>query len=177
MSDRLHHHGVRWRFRGFPIFDDEYPYEQIGVTTEDEWKWTDLTPDEQADLKAQADALVAESTRRTPDQPITLDFATGWVLSQHGVTCFHRWRYTNDPRGVPFMKDCAICMVSMPLPGSVHKVGDRWMRLSDPPPRTVSVVREADHPARYVNDPDPSPLGAALPIDEYRWNGRGYEPA
>lgn len=159
----------------WPIYDDEYPYEQIGVVTEAKWEWADLTPEERTKLHTDATLLVMQSAERTPDDPITDDFALAYTLSHHGIACFHRWRYTNDPRGVPFMRDCSMCMTSEPLPGEVYKVGDRWMRLSVPPPPMVCIPRPV--PVQYVAYDDPSPFGAAPPVDEYRWNGRAYEPA
>lgn len=174
MSDRLRRHGVRWRMArlGWPIYSDEWPYEQIGVVTEDEWKWDDLTPEEQSKLNDDAALLAIESGERTPDSPITFDFAMGYTLSDSGIACFHRWSFQNDPRGVPFYRECGMCGVYEPLPGRVYRVGDGWMRLSDPPPRKVCLPRPQE--VSVMADTS-DPLGECMVlVDEYRWNGHHY---
>ena len=181
MSERLGTHRIRYRMNGLPIYGrgfdvDGYGYDEIkGYVSEPEWKWTDLTPEEQAKIETDAALLVIQSGERTPDDPLTDEQALSFLLAEYAIACPHRWTNHEDGRGVTIWRDCRMCYGSEQLPGKVYKVGDIWVRLPDPPPRYYRIPRPVK--VSYVAyDPNPSTIGPALEYDEFRWNGRGYEP-
>lgn len=181
MSERLEQHKVRWHLRGLPIFGsgidvDGWDEDEIkGYTTEDEWKWADLTADEQAKIETDAKLLVIDSAERTPDNPITYEFAYSYTLSHFGIACPHRWvDGAVDSRGLAVWRECKWCKAIRQPEGIAVQVGDVWMRVEDPPPRSLVIARPPERPVAWVRDADPSPFGAAIPQDEYEWNGRRY---
>lgn len=157
-SRDLDRHGLAWRLRGFPVFDDEGD-EIVGVVSAELRPWADLTADQQSTVKALVDELVAGGASE--------DVAWGWACDQFGVTCNHRWEYHE-----PTHRDCPRCNVFEELPGVVVWLGDQRVRVPDPPPATWRVARPVAPTVAYV-----SSAGAdltSLEVDEYRWDGRRY---
>jgi len=163
----LKKHGVRWRLRGLPIFDEDTDY-IIGITTEPEWEWSDLTPEQRIFLesKAKTDAKTHSAT---------YDLAIWATAGDYGVSCPHRW-ITHEEVHLPPYKECARCRAWVQLPGRVVQVGDEVMRVPDPPPlRLVVPVRSTVSAVNYTALKDPTPANCTIETIEYMWTGTTYE--
>lgn len=162
----LKKHGVRWRLRGLPIFDEDTD-EIIGITTEPEWEWNNLTTEQRAFLESKAKAE-AETHNATHD------LAMWATAGDYGVSCPHRW-VVHEEVHLPPYRECARCRVLEQLPGRVVQVGDRAMRVPNPPP--MRLVASVPPTLNYTVLDDPTPDSCAIETIEYIWNGSTYERA
>jgi len=171
-KEALRVHGIRWRLRGLPIFESPCSDVVIGYTSEDEWKWEDLTDTQQYELKKYADK---EHKRALPMKwNITEDEALYYACADYGVECPHKWKNHE-----PFYRECVRCKTAEQLPGRIVRIGDKEMRVSDPPPRYVQIPRASKINLQYTMC-DKDPVNSIVPMtcieyDEYQWVYDHYE--
>jgi len=157
--EKLVKHGLRYRFNGFPIFDDEGEIEAIIV--EPEWEWSDLTPEQLSFLKAKAEADMEK-------HGVSSDLALWAAASDHGITCPHRW-INHEPH----YRECARCRSWQQLPGKVVEVGGKLLRVQDPPPMRLKIPK-ASRPSAWLDTMDEGIQSMTIEVDEYEWNGYRY---
>lgn len=95
-------HGIRWRMRGIPIFDDDGET-IIGRIDETIWQEADLAADQKAELEAEI-SLYREA--RPEDDPLWVR----WAIMEHsGVNHEHRrGRWLNERRPALGF-ECSMC--------------------------------------------------------------------
>lgn len=160
MSDELadlERHRVAHRLNGFPIYDDD---ELTGYVNEPAWDWDRLTQEQQAKIRQEAVRL---QTRPSGWRSEGWDVAFPLMLGEYGIRCPHKWVNRE-----PSFRECRWCYIAQPLPGRVVRVGDRTMRVPNPPPLRLKVP-VASTPS-LIDD-------RGLQIDEYEWTGSRYVPA
>ena len=158
----LRKHATGHKFDGFPVYegDSDVP---TGFVSEPEWKWDDLTPRQQREIELDAAALAL-------GRSMTDDHAMDFMLGEFGIACPHRWT-THEPTH----RECRMCRAWEQQPGRKVRVGDRWMRVPEPPPLELVVPIPPDPPVvAYAMDGSPSPIGMEPGREVYRWTGSGY---
>lgn len=160
MSD-LGKHGLRWRMRGWPITDDYG--DVIGYMDEPEWRWGDLTDDQQAEIRQEA------VRSQGGGREISWDLALSFVLGHYAIACPHRWEYTE-----PISRMCRMCYAMEPLPGRVVSIAGKHVRVPDPPPLVWRVPKPRSALDLLSAGPDADP---SFDVDEYRWTGSRYVAA
>jgi len=163
----LKRHAWRYKLNGFPIYGDWEGGEEdviIGYVSEQLWKWADLSEADQATVLAQAATYRADerSGRMTEDEVF------GLALGDYAIACPHlRWTYHE-----PVFRECNTCRATEQLPGIRVRVGDRVMRVSDPPPRILRIpVPTVLHASLDQTTPVTAP---ELRVVEWRWTGTHY---
>ena len=86
MMETVDRHGLRWRFRGIPRYDDPDDPDAITGSVECElWREEDLTSEQQAEI----DALVVEHLEHRPQDT---EMSARWSILEHnGIAHRHRW--------------------------------------------------------------------------------------
>ena len=160
MTDDLERHGVRFRLRGLPIYDDDDII--VDVVDEPEWEWGALTEGQQAIIRRGALKL---QTKRS----LSWDEAFYFMLGEYGVRCPHQWENQE-----PTFRECRRCRVMEPLPGRIVRVAGQTIRVAEPPPPILRIPV----PTRLtIAAQEPSILPDGLLVEEWRWTGDRYTPA
>lgn len=163
----LKRHAWRHKFNGFPIYgrwEDGEEDDIIGVITEPEWRWADLSEEDRATVLAEAASYRADP--RGSD--LTEDEVFGMALGEFAIACPHlRWTYHE-----PVWRECKTCHVGEQLPGRVVTIDGKPVRVADPPPRYLRIPRPVE--VRFTAADMTDPIAPAMSVDEYEWMGRGY---
>lgn len=104
----LFHHGLAWRMRGFPIFDDG---EIVGIIDEPLWRESELSASQRAQLAAEVDE---EFAKRPSDSTTTRESVLRGMLEWEGVEHDQhvRGRLLNDRRPA-IGYECKVCRAAI----------------------------------------------------------------
>jgi hypothetical protein len=104
VSETVAQHGVRWRFNGFPIFDDDGCV--VGTVQIPAWKEADLTEAQRQEV----DEMVAKAVRERPNDPWTRDRFRWAIMESEGIEHTHRVGKPIVPRRPTMGYECPMCL-------------------------------------------------------------------
>ncbi len=159
MDEALSDHRIRYRMRGFPIYDKD---ELVGFIDEDAWDWDALTAEQQSAVRQEA---VRVQNRSTGWRGEGWDTVFPFMLDEYGIRCPHKWENREST-----FRECRWCRAMEPLPGRIVRVGDQTMRVPDSPPPTLKVPVPTGPSAYQMGAMD----DLMLTVTEYRWTGSRY---
>ena len=160
----LKKHGLSWRLNGLPIYDSNQDLK--GVVKEPLWLWSKLTDTQKAAIKTEAYEVAATGK-------MSYEQALPFICGHYGVSCPHNWINHLEPHIVPW-RECEYCLLREMLSGMVVNVGDRVVRVSDPPPAVYKIPLVNKKKYLAFSDDSPSAMSVDIPCDVYRWNGKKY---
>lgn len=135
MSERLEHHGIRFRLNGIPLYsepDDEGDVYMTGRIEEPRWTWKDLTPEEQAFILNKIETYYyPEGQKHDPawfNRPRCLQIA----YEEYGIACPHPEEFRQPAPGYgPESYVCAVCtgaVIKKPAPKPAYPPAEAHIR-------------------------------------------------